>query len=50
MVSNAWRKPDGDLKEMSCRVAMLRMHKATLPTKASWMYPIRKNFRFRLRG
>jgi hypothetical protein len=22
-----WRKPDGDLKEMSCRVALLRMHR-----------------------
>ncbi len=22
-----WRKPDGGLKEMSCRVAMLRMHR-----------------------
>jgi hypothetical protein len=22
-----WRKPDGDLKEMSCKVAFLRMHR-----------------------
>ena len=25
-----WRKPDGGLKEMSCRVAMLRMHREGL--------------------
>ena len=23
----SWRKPDGALKEMSCRVALLRMHR-----------------------
>ena len=23
----AWRKPDGGLKEMSCKVAFLRMHR-----------------------
>lgn len=27
-----WTKPDGGLKEMSCRVAMLRMHRAGLLT------------------
>jgi len=25
-----WRKPDGGLKEMSCRVALLRMHEDEL--------------------
>ena len=27
-----WRKPDGGLKEMSCRVALLRMHEDGLVT------------------
>ena len=26
----AWRKPDGSLKDMSCRVALLRMHREGL--------------------
>ena len=30
-----WRKADGGLKEMSCRVAMLRMHREGRPTAAA---------------
>ena len=92
-----WRKADGGLKEMSCRVAMLRMHregllqlppprnrkggstgrftgacykaanwihvgqtqgrgkldrdhKADLPTKSIWLYPLSKHFRRSLRS
>jgi len=28
-----WRKSDGSLKDMSCRVALLRMHREVLPEK-----------------
>lgn len=40
-----WLKPDGKLKDMSCRVAMLRMHKdglICLPPPANIKAPIRK--------
>lgn len=42
-----WRKPDGGLKDMSCRVALLRMHREgriELPA------PLHKDFRERLCG
>lgn len=35
-----WFKPDGGLKEMSCRVAMLRMHKDGLITLPPPRHPI----------
>ena len=34
-----WRKPDGGLKEMSCRVAMLRMHREEAPAAAAPAQP-----------
>ncbi len=40
-----WLKPDGELKEMSCRVAMLRMHKdglILLPPPTSIKHPVKK--------
>ena len=40
-----WLKPDGKLKDMSCRVAMLRMHEAgliRLPPPTKKKQPIRK--------
>lgn len=40
-----WLKPDGKLKDMSCRVAMLRMHEDrlfTLPLPTRIKRPIRK--------
>ncbi len=40
----AWLKPDGGLKDMTCRVAMLRMQADGLITHI-WLYPLRQNFR-----
>ena len=40
-----WLKPDGKLKDMSCRVAMLRMHKdgrIRLPPPTRIKHPVRK--------
>ena len=40
-----WLKPDGKLKDMSCRVAMLRMHEdglISLPPPTNKKQPIRK--------
>lgn len=40
-----WFKPDGGLKDMSCRVAMLRMHEdglINLPKPRGRKYPLRK--------
>ena len=40
-----WLKPDGKLKDMSCRVAMLRMHndgRIRLPPPTRIKYPVRK--------
>ena len=40
-----WLKPDGKLKDMSCRVAMLRMHEdglLTLPPPTRIKQPVRK--------
>jgi hypothetical protein len=40
-----WRKPDGKLKDMSCRVAMLRMHKdgfIVLPPPTHAKVPVKK--------
>ena len=40
-----WLKPDGQLKDMSCRVAMLRMHEdglLTLPPPTRIKHPLRK--------
>ena len=39
-----WRKPDGSLKDMSCRVALLRMHREgliELPTPRHKVNPCR---------
>jgi len=42
----AWRMPDGRLKEMSCRVAMLKMHRAGLITLPP---PLKRNGNGRVR-
>ena len=55
-----WRKADGGLKEMSCRVAMLRLHRegrwcmnrnwpATNPTHRSITYQERTTMAYRAR-
>lgn len=39
-----WRKPDGGLKDMSCRVALLRMHRdglITLPAPTGGHHPVK---------